>query len=65
MGTQTRNPITVAQQVKRTWHPGDKCPICKDWFRGNNCSHSIAQAEAKLDENVIRAIVRDELENGS
>lgn len=41
---------------------GSLCPICKKEFRDQDaCPHSIAQAEERLDQDYIHAVVRYEL----
>lgn len=41
---------------------GDRCPICKQWFRDpDDCPHSIGQAEARIESDYIHAVVRYEL----
>lgn len=41
---------------------GDRCPICKRLFRDpDDCPHSIGQAQARLEQDYLHAVVRYEL----
>ena len=37
-----------------------KCPVCHRNFR-NGCDHSVVAARNRLQENLVRAIVQEEL----
>lgn len=55
--------VMRAQSRRSNWTPrGGLCPICGRSFQNSpDCTHSEAQARDRLDEDVIRAIVRSEL----
>ena len=56
--------MTIKQAYKKIREfdfSGDLCPICKEQFKGFICKHSTTQARERLNENLIRAIVRDEI----
>ena len=40
---------------------GDRCPICKRDFRRDDCPHSVAQAESRIEADYLHAVVRYEL----
>lgn len=39
-----------------------QCPICNHWFGSDSCPHSIDQAKQRLNEFIIGAIARKEIE---
>lgn len=59
--------VKVARQKRAEFYArGSKCPICKRWFRDeDSCPHSIVQAHAKLDQNIIQAEVGLALAKGN
>lgn len=55
--------VKAAQSRRAAWSPrGCLCPICKRSFQNHPaCVHTVQQARDRLDEDVIRAVVREEL----
>ena len=55
------NKVKKAREKISTWSArGGKCPICQKQFR-YGCNHSISQAEDRLQENLINAIIEKRL----
>lgn len=46
-------------KAKEWYETRSSCPICKEIFK--HCNHTAEQAHEKLNEDIIRAIVRDEI----
>lgn len=53
--------VESAKERMRTWDTKGPCPRCH--FAFSDCGHSVGEIQDHLGEQVLRAIVRDELRN--
>ena len=45
------------------WETTDRCPICKAPFKSDKCPHSYPQVQKRLEDDHIRALIRQELKD--
>lgn len=55
--------ITEIQQRRRKWSArGGKCPICRRWFRTDECTHSVQEVDDWFERILIRTVALDVLD---
>lgn len=54
----------MKRPTKKTFNArGDRCPICKNWFRDpDDCPHSVGDAVRRIEQDYIHAVARYEVE---
>lgn len=59
----SKNSIKKARQRLFNWSAkGSNCPLCHKDFR-HGCNHSVTQAIARLEQNVVNAMIDNRLKS--